>query len=200
MLDSQPNAANLSAATLASERFANGLALDEDRESETLIPYNFVMSPAQIFEGPTLIAPFSEDRSRWIGIEDGLQYISVDDGKLFRICKRGEEHLLIWTPELIKAKKHSVQYLLSTELRHLGQVFHDYVDHPEPKSLGPDGSACEAATRGLLRRRSIHAAGPFGLIGKEIDRHTQDDANVLSEAKVLSYEGSQGASRFLAPT
>src|SRR5205823_1701633 len=49
-------------------------------------PYNFVLSPMQIFEGPTLIGPFSDDSSRWTGLQDGVEYISVEDGKTFRIC------------------------------------------------------------------------------------------------------------------
>jgi hypothetical protein len=52
-----------------------------DRESAK--PYNFVISPMLTFGGPTLIAPFCDDPSRWAGLNDGLDYISVEDGKTF---------------------------------------------------------------------------------------------------------------------
>jgi hypothetical protein len=63
-----------------------------DRESAK--PNNFVISPMLIFGGPTLIAPFCDDPSRWTGTKDGLEYVSVEDGTRFRICKPDEEELL----------------------------------------------------------------------------------------------------------
>jgi hypothetical protein len=113
-----------------------------DRESAK--PYNFVMSPLLVFEGPTLVTAFCDDPSRWAGLEDGPDYVSVEDGKQFRLCKPDEDELLIWTPELVVGRnsKKRPKYVLSTQLRDLEQVFRDYVQHPESKSLAPDGSMC----------------------------------------------------------
>ncbi|PYU22243.1 MAG: hypothetical protein DMG32_18635 [Acidobacteria bacterium] len=170
-----------------------------DRESAK--PYNFVLSPVHIFEGPTLIAPFCEDRSRWIGLENGLEYISVENGKRFRICKPDEEELLIWTPEFVWARQSNtrLQYLFSTQLRDLDQVFREYFQHPEFKSLAPDGAPCASNTRGLLRRRPIEATLRFRLIGKEIDRHVQDDVNVLSDIRPPEYQEGGSSSGVLDP-
>jgi hypothetical protein len=44
-----------------------------------------------------------------------------------------------------------------------------YLQHPEAKSLAPDGMACVGSTQGLLRR-SIIVAGELVSIGKETDR------------------------------
>jgi len=37
----------------------------------------------------------------------------------------------------------------------LGDILCGYIQHPEIKSLGPNGEKCEAHTRGLLRRMEI---------------------------------------------
>jgi hypothetical protein len=110
--------------------------------------------------------------------KDGPDYVSVEDGALFRLCKQGE--ILPGTASKTKAAK----YLLAAQLRDLEQVFRDY---PEAKSLAPDGSPCRAATHGLLRRRPIHGLAPFRLMGKEIDRSIQDDFAVFSDSKPLEY-------------
>jgi hypothetical protein len=49
-----------------------------------------------------------------------------------------------------------------------------YQNHPEAKSLGPDGKACEFDTRGLLQRAHIAANWPPIYIGKESDRHWEE--------------------------
>ena len=46
-----------------------------------------------------------------------------------------------------------------------------YQNHPEAKSLGPDGKPCEFDTRGLLQRAHIVANWPPIYIGKESDKH-----------------------------
>jgi hypothetical protein len=62
-----------------------------------------------------------------------------------------------------------------------------YRDHPESKSLAPDGSRCSGSTHGLLRRDRI-VAGTLRGIGKEADRRWQhgEDASLL-DSKVLEY-------------
>jgi len=122
-----------------------------DRESAK--PNNFVISPMLIFGGPTLIAPFCDDPSRWTGLKNGLEYISVEDGTRFRICKPDEDELLISTPEVVgmKNSKERPKYILSSQVRDFDMVFREYTQHPEAKSLAPDGSPCTGTTRGLLR-------------------------------------------------
>jgi hypothetical protein len=98
--------------------------------------------------------------------------------------------------KLFLASELATEYLLSTQLRDFAQVFREYYQHPESKSLAPDGSPCTANTRGLLRRRPIQAITPFRFTGKEVDRHVQDDANVFSDVRPLEYqqEGSSSGS------
>jgi hypothetical protein len=56
----------------------------------------------------------------------------------------------------------------------------EYQEHPEAKSLAPDGTPCEADTSGLLRRAHI-VAGEFRYVGKETDRKWEegDDPSIL---------------------
>ena len=63
----------------------------------------------------------------------------------------------------------------------------EYQEHPEAKSLAPDGSACEADMSGLLQRARI-IAEEFRYIGKEADRKWEegDDISVL-EFKTTEY-------------
>jgi hypothetical protein len=157
-----------------------------DRESAK--PNNFVISPMLIFGGPTLIAPFCDDPSRWTGLKNGLEYISVEAGTRFRICKPDENELLISTPEYVVGKKlRAVKYILSSQVRDFDMVFREYTQHPEAKSFASDGSPCTSTTRGLLRRRPIEAITPFRFIGKEVDRRMQDDLNVFSDVRPIEY-------------
>jgi hypothetical protein len=59
----------------------------------------------------------------------------------------------------------------------------EYHEHPEAKSLGPDGSPCAADTCGLLQRAHI-VAGEIRYVGKETDRKWEegDDISVLEFA------------------
>jgi hypothetical protein len=63
----------------------------------------------------------------------------------------------------------------------------EYQEHPEAKSLAPDGTSCEAGTRGLLQRAHI-TAGTFRYVGKETDRKWEegDEISVL-EFKATEY-------------
>lgn len=157
-------------------------------------PYNFVISPMPLFGGPTLVGAFCDDPTKWAGARDGPDYVSVEDGALFRICKPNE----ILPGTAIKTK--ATKYLLAAQLRDLEQVFRDYVRHPEAKSLAPDGSPCAATTHGLLRRRPIHGVPPFLLIGKEVDRSAQDDYAVFSDVKPLEYGSSQTSKARVPPS
>jgi hypothetical protein len=56
-----------------------------------------------------------------------------------------------------------------------------YQNHPEAKSLAPDGGPCEFDTRGLLQRADIVANWPPVYVGKESDRHWEggEDPSLL---------------------
>jgi hypothetical protein len=55
-----------------------------------------------------------------------------------------------------------------------------FQEHPEAKSLAPDGMPCKADTKGLLKRAHI-VAGELRYVGKETDRKWEevDDISVL---------------------
>ena len=59
----------------------------------------------------------------------------------------------------------------------------EYQEHPEPKSLAPEGTDCKADTCGLLRRAHI-VAGELRYVGKETDRKWEEgrDISVLDFA------------------
>ncbi|HEX7423503.1 MAG TPA: hypothetical protein VF311_06415, partial [Terriglobales bacterium] len=52
-------------------------------------------------------------------------------------------------------------------------LLYRYLQHPEAKSLAPDGGPCKADTRGLLQRAHI-IAGKHRRIGKESDRRWEE--------------------------
>jgi hypothetical protein len=64
-----------------------------------------------------------------------------------------------------------------------------YQNHPEAKSLGPDGKPCEFDTRGLLQRAHIVANWPPIYIGKESDRHWEEGEDMsLLDFKAIEYK------------
>jgi hypothetical protein len=60
-------------------------------------------------------------------------------------------------------------------------ILRQYLQHPEVKSMAPDGSPCVGNTHGLLRRASIRA-GEVVPIGKETDRSWEqgEDPSMLT--------------------
>ena len=63
-----------------------------------------------------------------------------------------------------------------------------YQNHPEAKSLGPDGQPCDCDTRGLLQRAHIVANWPPIYIGKESDRHWEEGEDLsLLEFTAIQY-------------
>ena len=72
-----------------------------------------------------------------------------------------------------------------------GRLLIEYQEHPEAKSLAPDGTLCKGDTRGLLRRAHI-VAGELRYIGKETDPKWEegDDISVL-EFKTTEYGRSK---------
>lgn len=65
----------------------------------------------------------------------------------------------------------------------------DNQNHPEAKSLGPDGKACKADTRGLLQRAHIVANWPPIYTGKESDKHWEEGEDLsLLDFKAIEYK------------
>jgi hypothetical protein len=63
-----------------------------------------------------------------------------------------------------------------------------YQNHPEAKSLGPNGMPCVFDTRGLLQRAHIVANWPPIYIGKESDKHWEEGEDLsLLEFKSIEY-------------
>jgi hypothetical protein len=138
-------------------------------------PNNFMMLP-QICQSLcprnvdrekfTLITPFSSKREQWMK----SKCINVHD-------------------------RNSAVYELADERDGVSAVPKNffmlpdaYQNHPEAKSLGPDGNPCDSKTRGLLQRAHIIATWPPIYIGKESDRHWEegDDLSLL-DFKAVQY-------------
>jgi hypothetical protein len=68
-------------------------------------------------------------------------------------------------------------------------LLESYQNHPEAKSLGPDGKPCEFDTRGLLKRAHIVANWPPIYIGKESDKHWEEGEDLsLLDFKAVEYK------------
>jgi hypothetical protein len=68
-------------------------------------------------------------------------------------------------------------------------LLESYQNHPEAKSLGPDGRACEFDTSGLLQRANIVANWPPIFIGKESDKHWEEGEDLsLLDFKAVEYK------------
>ena len=64
-----------------------------------------------------------------------------------------------------------------------------YQNHPEAKSLAPDGMPCESDTRGLLQRAHVTANWPPIYIGKESDRHWEEGEDLsLLDFTTIEYK------------
>ena len=74
-------------------------------------------------------------------------------------------------------------------------VLSQYVQHPEYKSLAPDGQPCKADSHGLLKRYPV-TASEFHLIGKETERGWEqaDDISTLLPS-LLRYEQNKGTAK-----
>jgi hypothetical protein len=67
-------------------------------------------------------------------------------------------------------------------------LLESYQNHPEAKSLGPDGRPCEFDTRGLLQRAHISSNWPLIYIGKESDKHWEEGEDLsLLDFKAIEY-------------
>ncbi len=138
-------------------------------------PNNFMMLP-QIcrFGCPqgvdpnkfTLITPFSTERDQWM------------HSKCINIHDSG-------SPVYQLADEYDGRRALP---KNFFMLLDAYQNHPEAKSLGPDGKPCEFDTRGLLQRAHIVANWPPIYVGKESDKHWEEGEDLsLLDFKAVEY-------------
>jgi len=131
-------------------------------------PFGFVLHPRTRDKLKlTLLTPFSKKREGWAH----SLCVNTHDGKVYRL------------DELPRADVIS-----------LGDILCGYVNHPEIKSLGPDGKKCQAHTRGLLRRMEING-GLQHCIGKEVSRYEQGKSDFIEniDDACIHYDGGRVA-------
>jgi hypothetical protein len=132
-------------------------------------PYNFALSPVivNLSGSPiTLLGTFEKNPARWAT----MPYISVHDGTTHTM-----------QPPTLPVLPQTFEMVLS-----------QYVQHPEYKSLAPDGQPCKADTHGLLKRYPV-TTSEFHLIGEETERSWEqaDDISTLLPS-LLRYQQGKG--------
>jgi len=115
----------------------------------------------------TLLTPFSKNRASWAH----SPCINTHDGKNYRLDELSRRDIVT-----------------------LGDILCGYLQHPEIKSLGPDGEKCKADTRGLLRRITIDG-GLQHCIGKEVSRFNQGNNEFIENIDdvCIHYDGGRVA-------
>ncbi len=142
---------------------------------EWLSPFNFFLFPLISdlggypagFERSNFkfIVPFESNRSKW----KSLTGINLWDEQIYRISMHPDKNRTTVVPESFRI------------------ILRQYLQHPEGKSLAPDGTPCIANTVGLLRRASIIATDVVPM-GKETDRHwEQGEDSSLVDFKVKQF-------------
>jgi len=137
-----------------------------DQMKGKVSPFGFVLHPRTRQKAKlTLLTPFSKNREMWAK----SLCVNTHDGELHRLDEISRADLIT-----------------------LGDVLCGYIQHPEIKSLGPDGEKCTAETRGLLRRIPIKG-GLHHPIGKEISRFEQgqDDFIENIDDAFIRYNGGR---------
>jgi hypothetical protein len=146
-------------------------------------PYNFLFLPMvdptfgyafdrRSNEKVLLVCPYSTKQERWLETE----CTNIHDGKKYRMVDSTRED----------DPAHNVVFPSQ-----FARLLIQYQEHPEAKSLAPDGSPCRADTRGLLKRAHVFA-GELRYVGKETDRKWEegDDISIL-EFKTTEYGRSK---------
>jgi hypothetical protein len=89
-------------------------------------------------------------------------------------------------------KRHDLNKFSRSDVTTLGDIICSYLQHPEIKSLGPDGKTCKAHTRGLLQQMKING-GLQHCIGKEISRfeHGEEDFIENIDDVCIHYDGGR---------
>jgi hypothetical protein len=108
-----------------------------------------------------LICPFSSKQDEWFELE----CVNVHDGEKYRMLN------------CIEGKNIANNVVFPSQF---ARLLIEYQEHPEGKSLAPDGSQCGPETRGLLKRAHV-VAGELRYVGKETDRKWEegDDISIL---------------------
>lgn len=118
-----------------------------------------------------LVAPFESDQTKW----KHLRCINIGDPK----DRRSYGFTTSFT---------SSEFGKRAVVETFENLFYRYMQHPEAKSLDPDGKPCKGDTRGLLGRAHI-IAGKHRQIGKESDRRWEEGDDLESLLSVpLEYE------------
>ena len=136
---------------------------------EIVRPYNFLLLPMvdSLFgyafyrrsdEKVLLVCPFSSKQDRWFDLE----CINVHDGNKYKMVNCKQDH------EIANNVVFPTQFV---------RLLIEYQEHPEAKSLAPDGSPCNSETRGLLQRAHI-IAGELRYVGKETDRKWEEGDDI----------------------
>jgi hypothetical protein len=148
-------------------------------EWEIARPYNFLFLPmvdptfGYAFdrlanEKVLLVCPFSDKQERWFDME----CINVHTDKHYKMLDCTKEN----------DPPHNVVFPSQ-----FARLLIQYQEHPEAKSVAPDGTPCKADTRGLLQRAHV-IAGEFRYIGKETDRKWEEGDNIsVLEFKTTEY-------------
>jgi hypothetical protein len=129
-------------------------------------PYGFVLHPRTRDKIKlTLLTPFNKNRMTWAD----------------SVCTNTRDGVNYFLNEISRA-----------DIITLGDVLCGYIQHPEIKSLGPDGQKCKPETRGLLRRIPIKGGLQLA-IGKEISRYAQgqDDFIENIDDACIRYDGGR---------
>ena len=140
-------------------------------EWEIARPYNFLLLPMvdptfgyafsrRANEKVLLACEFSSKQERWFD----MKCVNIHSGKKYKMVDCTKEN----PPYNVVFPSQFARLLI------------EFQEHPESKSLAPDGGPCTAETRGLLQRAHIFA-GEFRYVGKETDRKWEegDDISVL---------------------
>ncbi len=134
-------------------------------------PFNFFLLPVLADGGyPAnieperfrLTAPFESDQTKW----ESAKCVNIGDPK------DGRSYGLTTSFASFEFGKKAV-------VETFDNLLYRYRQHPEAKSLGPDGEPCKADTRGLLGRSHI-VAGRHRRIGKESDRRWEEGDDLES--------------------
>ena len=136
-------------------------------------PYNFLLLPMvdpvcgvafhrQSNERVLLVCAFSSKQEQWLDLE----CVNVHSGKKYKMlnCKKANGNI----PYNVAFPSQFAHLLIR------------YQQHPESKSVAPDGTPCKADTTGLLKRAHV-IAGEIRYVGKETDRKWEegDDISLL---------------------
>jgi hypothetical protein len=141
----------------------------KQRRPEWLGPFNFFLFPilSETFGGYpkgfdnsnfAFITPYESDRRKW----SSLVGINLMDGQSYQIAMKPAADQNKVIPESFRI------------------LLRKYLEKPETKSLAPDQTPCDAATRGLLQRARI-TVGKLVPVGKETDRRWEqgEDPSII---------------------